>query len=362
MHQYSLFELSSLIEDTLSPLSQSTFWVRAEIASLTTRSGHAYFDLVEKGEKGLIAAKMRANCWSNVFGVLSAFFEQETGQRLQTGMKVLLLVNIQYHAQFGLSLGIHDIDPRYTVGDLACQRQETIRRLQEEGVIDMQHTLTLPTLVTRLAVISSAEAAGYGDFVHQLTESGYRFSPTLFPAIVQGDKAETSVLTALKEVARREKEFDAVVLIRGGGATTDLACFDSYLLAATCAQFPLPVLTGIGHTRDVSVVDMVAFEPLKTPTAVAAFLIHRLEEQQECLTLLRRRLQAVADKQILMRQHRIDLLRQRLGACSPERIYRLGYSLATVDGHIITSVQDLQAGQTLTTHLADGDIQSAILS
>lgn len=279
---------------------------------------------------------------------------------LQAGLQVLMEVEVTFHAVYGLSLNICNIDPTYTIGDLARQRQETIHRLQEEGVFDLQHSLTLPTLVSRVAIISAEQAAGYGDFQHQIQESGYRIICTLFPAIVQGERAEQSILQALSEISEREQDFDAVVIIRGGGATTDLSCFDSYLISAATAQFPLPVLTGIGHTRDVSILDLVAAVPLKTPTAVAAFLINRFARQEERIRLLRGRLLQTAERQILMRRHRIDLVRQRLDLCSPERIYRLGYSLATINGRILRSIKDIRPYTIITTHLSDGDIDSIV--
>ena len=360
MTTLSLSELSGRIADALSIFSGDTVWVRAEIASFSTRNGHGYFDLVEKSSSSSIVARQRATCWANIFPMLSAYFREGTGMDLQVGLQVLLEVEVTFHSVYGLSLNICNIDPTYTIGDLARQRQETIRQLQEEGVFDLQRSLALPTLISRVAVISSEQAAGYGDFEHQIQESGYRIECTLFPAIVQGERAEQSILRALSAISEREQEFDAVVIIRGGGATTDLSCFDSYLLSATTAQFPLPVLTGIGHTRDVSVLDLVAALPLKTPTAVAAFLIDRYARQEERVRLLRRRLLQTAERQILIRHHRIDLVRQRLELCSPERIYQLGYSLATINGRILRSVKDIRPNATITTHLADGEVDSVV--
>ena len=358
MKNYSLSELAALVQDALAPLSESTFWVRAEIASLTTRGGHAYFELVEKATSGLQAAKMRATCWVNLYPMLAAFFLEETGQALQAGMQVLVETEVTFHAVYGISLNIRNIDPRFTLGDIARQRQETIRRLQKEGVFDMQQSLTLPLLTRRIAVISAQQAAGYDDFCQHLRQSGYRFSATLFPAVMQGDRAEQSILQALHCVLEKEQDFDAVVIIRGGGAVTDLGCFDSYLLSAACAQFPLPVITGIGHTRDVSVLDMVAHTALKTPTAVADFLISRFDRLMERIDSLRQRLRQCAEKQILVKRHRIEMLRQRLAACSPERIFNMGYSLTVADGHVVRSVADIKSGQTLTTHLKDGIVTS----
>ena len=356
--------------------------MRCEIASLSEKSGHLYMDLVEKGQRGLFVARQRATCWNGRQQMLRAYFEQETGNRLQVGMQVLLEVEVRFHAVYGMSLDVQNIDPQYTLGDLARQRQETIARLQEEGIFDMQRMLSLPTLTRRLAVVSAGDAAGYGDFVHQLEESAYRFSPTLFPAAMQGDRAALSIVSALDAIAAVEEEFDAVVIIRGGGASSDLTCFDDYTLAAHCAQFPLPILSGIGHTRDVSIVDMVAYQSLKTPTAVAAFLVERIDEQLARVEQWQQRLLQTALRQVLLRQHRVEqaeqrltnslrmlllrqnnriaMLSQRIDMVNPERIYRLGYSLLRKEGKVVKSTRALHSGDTLTAELADGTISLTI--
>ena len=364
MISYSLSQFSELIGETLSVEFSDTYWVRAEIASLSCKGGHGYFDLVEKGSDGILAAKQRGTCWANTYSMLSAYFEQETGTCLRVGIQVLLEVEVSWHDVYGLSLNIVGIDPQYTVGDLAKQKQDTIKQLTSEGILDMQQSLTLPTIVRRIAVISSDSAAGYEDFVHQLTPTPllpYSSTPlhsTLFTAIMQGDYAEASILKALEAIAAREEEFDVVVIIRGGGASTDMSCFDSYLLAATCAQFPLPIITGIGHTRDVCVLDLVAHRALKTPTAVAAFFVERLTSELNRLEELKRRLQLTAERQIMIRKHVLELYAQRIAACNPERIYRMGYSLATVNGQPLTSIKQVTKGQTIVTHLSDGEVVS----
>lgn len=359
MTSYTLSELCSHIASVLHAEFDTSYWVRAEIASISSKGGHGYLELIEKADGAITpTARMRATCWANIYTMLSAYFEQETGSRLQVGMQVLVEVEVNFHAAYGLSLNIINIDPRFTVGDLARQRAETIRRLTEEGVIEMQRTLRLPTLVSRIAVISAESAAGYGDFCRQLAEGGYRITTTLYPAIMQGENAERSILAALDAIAAVEEEYDAVAIIRGGGSTTDLTCFDSYILCSAAAQFPLPILTGIGHTRDVSVLDMVAHLTLKTPTAVAAFLIDRMVGHEQRLIELRHRLFRTAERQVLIRRHALDIYRQRITACNPERIYARGYSLLTHNGHIIRSTADVAAGDTLTTHLADGTITS----
>lgn len=357
MIRYTLSELCALIGEALDEHLASCYWVQAEVSSYSEKGGHAYLELVENKK-----AKMRATCWAGTKELLMAYFESETGQRLQAGMSVLVEVEVQWHAVFGLSLSIVGIDPSYTLGDLARQRQQTIAQLQADGLLEAQQLLTLPTLIRRIAVISSPSAAGYEDFKHQLDNSGYRFETQLFGAIMQGEGAERSILAALEEISDSEAgPFDAVAIIRGGGATADLSCFDSYTLCAVCAQFELPILSGIGHTRDVSVLDLVAHEALKTPTAVAEWLIHRMDTQMNRITDLITRLQRTAERQILIRRHRVELLEQRLASCNPEQIYRKGYSLLTRDGKVIRSVGDLKAGEIVTTHLADGSIQSAIL-
>jgi len=312
-----------------------------------------YLELVEsqksKVERG-ITAKMRATCWSGTQEMLSAYFESETGQTLQPGMAVLVETEVQYHPVYGLSLSITNIDPSYTLGDIARQRQQTINQLQKDGLLDAQQLLPLPTLIRRIAVISSPNAAGYEDFKHQLEHSTFNFQLSTFFATMQGEGAAKSIIAALEEI----EGFDVVVIIRGGGATTDLSCFDDYELCAVCAQFELPILTGIGHTRDISILDLVAHEALKTPTAVAEWLIHRMEDQANRINDLLIRLQRTAERQILIRRHRIDMLEQRLAACNPERIYQMGYSLLTKNGKVVRSVQELQTGDIVITHLADG--------
>lgn len=359
--QYSLTEVANLVGGVLSECLPESLWVRAEIGSLSERGGHAYMDLVEKSSRGgLLSAKMRGVCWSDTWGMLQAWFQQETDTALRAGMQVLLEVEVSHHAVYGLSLVVVGIDPRYTAGDIAQQRQQTIARLRAEGVLDMNKSLTLPTLTRRLAIVSSDRAAGYEDFCDQLAAGGFPFRTALYSATMQGDNAEQSIIHALSAIAERAEEYDAVVIIRGGGATSDLSCFDQYNLCNHCAQFPLPVLTGIGHTRDVSVLDTVAHTALKTPTAVAAFLNDRMAAEAERIRQLRQRLGRTAEHQILVRRHRIELLRQRLEACSPARIYALGYSLLTVEGRVVRSVADVRRGQHVTTHLADGEVRSVV--
>jgi exodeoxyribonuclease VII large subunit len=347
----TLSELCNLIGEVLDYELEPSYWVKAEISSLSEKGGHLYLELIE-GK----AAKMRATCWAGNKELITAYFEAETGQRLQTGMAVLVEVQIQYHPLYGLSLSIIGIDPSYTLGDIAQQRQRTIAQLEKDGLLDAQQLLPLPTLIRNIAVISSPSAAGYEDFFNTLHHTPYTFNLSLFPATMQGETAAKSIIAALEEIS--QQSFDAIVIIRGGGATNDLSCFDDYTLCAVCAQFEIPILTGIGHTRDVSVLDLVAHQALKTPTALAEWLIHRMDDQANRINELLTRLQRTADRQILIRQHRIELLEQRLAACNPERIYRMGYSLLTKNGQVIRSVSELQPGEQIETFLIDGSVRS----
>lgn len=385
MKQYTLSELCQAIEQVLQFELGDTYWVRAEIASLTER-GHCYMELVEKAKNNTVAAKLRATCWQQVYHLLSAYFATETGQTLSVGMQVLLQVEVSFHSVYGLSLNVVGIDPTFTLGDLARQRQLTIQRLQEDGVMDLQRALTIPSLPRRIAVISAADAAGYGDFCHQLlsNSSGFLFRTQLFPAVMQGDQSPASIIAALEQIAYQVEQYDVVVIVRGGGATTDLRNFDDYSLAFHCANFPLPIIAGIGHTRDVSVVDMVVHTSVKTPTAAAEWLISAMQEQADRLAELQLRLQRIAQHAIRKQQHQLDNLwqslrfatqrrlhRQRaqlelwaktIALHSPERIYRMGYTLTTVNGKIVRSIHDVQAGEQLLTHTADGVIQSEVKS
>ena len=383
MKQYSLLELCDCIDEALQSKLEETYWVRAEIASLTER-GHCYMELVEKAKNNSIAAKVRATCWSHVYHLLAAYFANETGQMLSVGMQVLLQVEVSFHAVYGLSVNVVGIDPTFTLGDLARQRQQTIQRLQEDGVMDMQRSLKMATLPRRIAVVSASDAAGYGDFCHQLESNsgGFRFHTQLYPAVMQGEQSPASIIRALGEIAERTEEYDVVVIVRGGGATTDLRNFDDYSLALNCANFPLPIIAGVGHTRDVSVVDMVVHTSVKTPTAAAEWLINAMQEQAEKVGELYVRLQRVAQHAIHKQQNRLEALWQALrfatqrriskqrnqlelwektiGIHSPERIYRMGYSLTTVNGKIVKSIHDVKAGEQLETHVADGVIRSEV--
>ena len=282
----SLLELNTRIRGALSRAFPETCWVRAEMSDVrvNTSSGHCYLEFVEKNaQTGQLVAKVRGSIWAKTFRMLKPYFEMETGQMFASGLKVLVKVSVEFHELYGLSLTVLDIDPAYTLGDMVRKRMEIIRQLQEEGVFTLNKELPFPLLPRRIAIITSPTAAGYEDFMNQLTRNkgGYPFYTKLFPALMQGERTEASVIAALDRIYQHQDLFDVVVIIRGGGATSDLNSFDSYLLAANCAQFPLPIITGIGHERDDTVVDLVAHTRMKTPTAVAEFLISRMDSVGE---------------------------------------------------------------------------------
>ena len=299
--QISLLMLQELIKECLEDDLERQFWVRAEIWDLSVNaSGHCYLTLVEKDETtSNIVAKAQAIIWASSFRALRPYFESATGEKLQAGMKVLLLVRVQYSLIYGLSLIVTDIDPSYTIGSTALERQKILDRLEKEGMLDMNRTLSLPDLPRRFAIISAETAAGYGDFMHHLHDNGlgYRFSTELFVAPMQGADAPAGIIAALDRIAARSSDFDAVLIIRGGGSNFDLACFDDYDLAVNIAQYPLPVLTAIGHERDCHVADLVAHTYLKTPTALADFFVDIFAaEEQQVDSLATRMLMALKGK------------------------------------------------------------------
>ena len=289
----SLYELNSLVKETLELGLPDTYWLQAELSQVRVNNGHCYVEFVQKDRRGNgLVAKARGNIWRNIYAILKPTFERATGQLFTAGIKVLVEVSVSFHELYGYSLTVLDIDPSYTLGDMARKRQEIIRQLREDGVLDLNKELEMPLLPKRIAVISSATAAGYGDFSNQLANNtgGFWFHTELFPAIMQGDGVEQSIMQALYNILDREEEFDVVVIIRGGGATSDLTGFDTYPLAAAVAQFPLPVITGIGHERDDTVLDMVSHTRVKTPTAAAEFLVARMQMAEDALIDLQQRL------------------------------------------------------------------------
>jgi len=293
----TLSELNRMVRKAVKGALPYCYWVRAETSGVNFHalSGHCYLEFIENDETGKTIAKARGSIWQTTYAKLRPDFETKTGQKFASGLKVLVNVTVEFHELYGFSLNVNAIDPTYTLGDMQRRRMEIIRRLKENGVFDQNKSLTLSTLPQRIAVITSATAAGYEDFMRQLfdNEYGFQFYTHLFPAVMQGEKTEESIITALDRVAKYDELFDAVVIIRGGGSASELSCFDSEHLAEHCTQFPLPIITGIGHERDDSIVDMVAHTRLKTPTAVAAFLIERMFQTYSELYALQ---QSICDK------------------------------------------------------------------
>jgi exodeoxyribonuclease VII large subunit len=405
-HALSLYQLNALVKQGLKACLPDAYWVQAELSEVHANyNGHCYVEFVQKDPRSNnLIAKARGTIWSNVYHLLKPYFEEATGQTFTAGIKVLVKVTVDFHELYGFSLSVQDIDPTYTLGDMARRRQEILRQLEAEGVLTMNKELPLPACLQRIAVISSATAAGYGDFCNQLQHNPYGlvFYTRLFPAVMQGDRTEAAVIAALDAIAAQQDRWDAVVIIRGGGATSDLSCFDTYALAANCAQYPLPIITGIGHERDDTVIDSVAHTRVKTPTAAAEFLIAhqlqaaeavealaarmrdalvgRLEEQQRRLQRLmerlplqvKMRLQAENHERIALRlensvktlmlkqQHRLELIQNQLKAASPEHLLKLGYSITLKDGHAVTDASQLQPGDLLTTRLWHGTAVSKV--
>ncbi|MDY6801634.1 MAG: exodeoxyribonuclease VII large subunit [Bacteroidota bacterium] len=298
IQKISLLELNRSIQEKIKLNFPESLWVVAEISELKiNRNGHCYLELIEKDALNEnIIAKSRATIWAFTFRMLKPYFESVTGHELASGLKILIRVTIEFHELYGFSLNITDIDPNYTLGDLAQKKAETLRKLEEDGIINMNKELEFPIVPQKIAVISSQTAAGYQDFMHQLTNNkyGYKYYIKLFPSLMQGLQAEESIIDALERIFKNEHFFDVVVLIRGGGSQADLNCFNNYLLAANVAQYPIPVLTGIGHDKDESIVDMVAHQKLKTPTAVAEYIIEKTLAFEQKIDFYKERIYDIA--------------------------------------------------------------------
>lgn len=380
----TLLQLQHRIAEAIVEALPLPVWVSAEVADIKINaSGHCYIELIEKSEKtGTTEAQARATIWRGQVPSVIGAFERATERRLQAGMKILFRATVQHHAVYGTSLQIAEIDASYTLGDMQRQRQATIEQLKREGVWDMNRTLPMPPLVQRIAIISSATAAGYRDFMKELAKYDYAIHTELFEATMQGTTSEESVAAALAAIAEREEEFDVVAIIRGGGSTIDLDCFNAYLMAATVAQFPLPVLTGIGHDKDISVTDMVAHTPLKTPTAVAGWIVERMQEAEGkldifALTLrdicqrtthsaalrleqLAAEVRHLAERTLQGNKQRLEGYQSLVANFAPERIFRLGYAIARKEGRALCGIESVEIGDTIEVALADGKIESKV--
>ena len=317
MKTITLYELNSLVRQTIEIGLPKSYWVEAEISELRENGGHCYLELIEKDKRyNTPIAKASARCWRQTWGMVKPYFENTTGQQLKAGMKVLIEVYAQFHEAYGFSWIISDIDPNYTLGDMARKRQEIIKRLKEEGVFDLNKQLDLPLFSQRIAVISSKSAAGYGDFANQLygNQYGYYFEAELFAATMQGEDVERSIIKALNAINDRCDDFDCVVIIRGGGATSDMSGFDALELAENVANFPLPIITGIGHDRDECILDMVSHTRVKTPTAAAALLIDNLHTAERRIDDARQRIANLTSRKMEVEKLRLSRLAERLPA------------------------------------------------
>lgn len=407
MKSISLSELTDHIQRTIKETYTDSIWVRAEINELRENNGHCFLELVEKDTStDNITTKIRANIWASTYRMLKPYFESTTGETFRSGLKVLLAVTVDFSGMYGVGLTVKDIDPVFTVGELETRRQQIIQKLESEGVAEMNKQIPFPLLPQKIAIISSPTAAGYGDFCNQLESNGSRFAfyTKLFPAVMQGTQTEISIIQALEKIYKHIDFFDVVVIIRGGGATTDLASFDSYNLALNCAQFPLPIIAGIGHQRDNTILDRVAHTSVKTPTAAAELLIYAMDNQLNTLHNTSNELIDIVREKINLEKNRFDLIKLRLKQVSKLGInnkllqqtnilYRLktilnsfvnsnttklvvmennlksyspsfmaerGYSITSMNGKRISSISEIEIGNQIKTYLKDGSFESEI--
>lgn len=413
----TLYELNNLVREVIEENFDEEYWVTGELSDVSTPAfgGHFYGELVQKDEgSDRILARTRITCWARTYSLLRLRFQKEAGETLRKGLQVKLLVKVNFHEQYGYSLNVLDIDSTFTLGDLVKRRREILLQLEKDGILHDNQELSLPRLLRRIAVISSATAAGYGDFCNQLeqNEYGFHFDVQLFPAVMQGEHVPESIIAALEAIItpssggdRGGLPFDLVVIIRGGGASSDLSDFDSYELAACITQYPLPVMTGIGHERDETVLDLVAHTRVKTPTAAAAFIIdhqaqeaalldnlylritrsaeERIQHEKQCLEhlrtvlpllftnfiqgkqnglpLLRQRLLTVYSQRIEREQYKLQLIKQRMDSLDPRLLLKRGYTITTCGGKIVRSIEGLAEGEVLTTQTEQGEIYSKIV-
>lgn len=407
MKTLTLYELNWLVRRTIETEMAQEYWVEAELSEMHTSRGHCYMELVQKDDRNNTPiARASAKCWASQWTIIEPHFERATGQQLHAGMKLRLKVYPQFHEAFGFSWIVTDIDPTFTLGDLARRRMEIIRQLKEEGIFDLQKGLELPLFCQRIAVISSATAAGYGDFANQLTnnEYGFSFETQLFPAIMQGEQVEASIINALNAIYQQADDFDCVVIIRGGGATADMSGFDTLALAENVANFPLPIITGIGHDRDECVLDMVSHQRVKTPTAAAAFLISNLKavldtiddaeqrivrymqlkltslksqianlqetfprllsvvitRQRARLDTLSSKLPLLIERRLTQEKHHLEMMSEKTQHLDPTLLLQRGYSITLKDGKAVKSAKDLHSGDEIETRLHEGTIKSII--
>ena len=403
----TLLELNRLVREVIESEMPHEYWVEAELSECRESRGHCYMELIEKDEHSATPiAKASAKCWAQKWMLVRPYFERTTGQRLAAGMKVLLKVYPQFHEAFGFSWIVTDIDPTYTMGDMARKRQEIIRQLKEEGVFELQKELELPVFSQRIAVISSETAAGYGDFCNQLSDNpyGFQFRTWLFPTIMQGEGTGQSIIAALEKIYTIINQFDCVVIIRGGGATSDMSGFDTLELAENVANFPIPIITGIGHERDESILDMVSHMRVKTPTAAAALLIDHLKmvldtinnsqnsitrSVQQKLSTLNAQLLTVSEaiprlfsivktrhearldafgqkipmlieRRLTNTCHQLEILEEKVKSLDPQLLLKRGYSITLHNGKAVRDPRQLRQGDEIETRLEKGTLKSII--
>lgn len=380
-----LLTLQSKLKEGVESLFPKRIWVKAEVSAVKARNGgHCYLELSQSSDKGLVA-KTSAIIWSSKFRFIAPYFESVTGSPLQEGMVVLVQVQVNFSELYGLSLVIDDIDPEYSLGIKELERQKTIERLQKEGLMGLQKSLELPLLPYRLAVISAEDAAGYRDFMQHIAENPYGFTieSVLFPALMQGADCPQSIISALDAVIDSGQDWDAVLILRGGGAKLDLACYDDYQLAAVIAQYPLPVLTAIGHDQDFHVCDMVAYEFLKTPTALADYILdvyqcederistletrirlgltNRLYREEAMLDSLAARVKGAFQLKVAAMEATLNMLQARIEAADPRKILQRGYVLATdADGVVLKGIAGRSAGDKVKMMFTDGVLECTV--
>ena len=407
LSHYTLRQLNLMVRDAIAMQLPDEYWVEAELSECRERGGHCYMELVEKDDRSNTPiARASAKCWRQTWQMVQPYFERTTGQPLRAGLKVLLKVYAQFHEAYGFSWIVTDIDPTYTLGDMARRRQEIIRQLKEEGVFDLQRELRLPLFAQRIAVISASNAAGYGDFCRQLEDNGYGFHFTiqLFPAIMQGEQVESSIINALNQIYNDISHYDVVCILRGGGATADLSGFDTLALAENVAQFPLPIITGIGHDRDESIIDMISHTRVKTPTAAATLLvdnllrvldrieraqtfvshfvsdsIHRHQQRisqlatliptlalrtvsdgRHRIEMLQPRPRLAIERLLTEQKHRLERMALQLQGFDPQILLARGYSITLKDGRAVRDPAQVKPGDEIETRIEKGTFKSIV--
>lgn len=382
----SLLELLGRVKGAIEREVSSQLWIKAEISDIKNHSaGHCYLELVDTGKDGdEVEARAQGIIWSSVYKMLKPYFETTTGYQLARGMHILVKAQVQFSTLYGLSLIISDLNPSFTIGELEIERQKSILKLKEEGMFEMNKELEIPKLPRKFAVISSESAAGYLDFIKHLHENeyGYRFQTTLFTAPMQGEAAPAGIIEAMDRVAQNLSSYDALLILRGGGSTQDLRCFDDYELAVNIAQFPLPVITGIGHEQDFHIADMVANTYLKTPTAIANFIVDKFSAEEGNITSIaaklslslrtriineENRLRRVADalftgckSRYINEQHAVELLEQKVVMNNPLALLAKGYALVLKEREKVISADALKAGDEIDVVLQKGTVECLV--